>query len=212
MAPPGVIGWSHHSSSRYRPGVGSQVPVWIPIIVALLGLAGVTLTQVLAGHREARRALNEAAREERRSQREREARTHEARAAAYAQLMGAIEAFDMVLYQAWRIRRAGIELDMIDAAELRDARNKTQNSLGSTVLHAPEEVRRLIRDATLPRMRLATVLLGPDSETAKTRRGWEAGQRGYRVLRASRRLDLGFDAEEIDEIESDIADKRPTQR
>lgn len=189
--------------------MGSQVPVWIPIIVALVGLAGVILTQILAGHREARRASNDAAREERRWQREREARTHEARAAAYAELMGAIEAFDMVLFQAWKIRQAGIDLDTVETTELRDARNKTQNSLGQSVLHAPEEVRRLIRDATLPRMRLATMLLGRNSDTTKMRTAWETGQRGYRVLRTSMRLDLGFDAEGMDEIDRDIADKSP---
>lgn len=53
-----------------------------------------------------------------------EARTYEARAAAYAQLMGAIEAFDAVLFQARRVREAGIKLDPIDAAELCDARSK----------------------------------------------------------------------------------------
>ncbi|MDQ3763672.1 MAG: hypothetical protein M3460_19245 [Actinomycetota bacterium] len=154
--------------------MGSQVPVWIPIIVALLGLVGVILTQALAGYREARRALDDAAREERRWQRERQARTHEARAAAYAQLMGAIEAFDGVLFQARLVREAGIELDPIDAAELRDARSKAQQSLGPTVLHAPEEVRRLIRDATLPRMRLSTMLLdsgsGHDQDQARVGR------------------------------------------
>jgi len=80
--------------------VGSQVPVWIPIVVALVGLAGVILTQVLSGRREARRMAEEAAREERRWQREREARTHETRAEAYARLMGVLEAFDGVLFQA----------------------------------------------------------------------------------------------------------------
>lgn len=189
--------------------MGSQVPAWIPIIVALLGIAGVILTQALVGHRETRRSLDDAAREERRWQREREARTHEARAAAYAQLMGAIEAFDAVLFQARLVREAGAELDTIDAAELRDTRSKARHSLGPTVLHAPEEVRRLIRDVTLPRMRLTTMLLDPGSDTTKTRPAWDAGQRGYRVLRARMRLDLGFDAEEIDNSDPPQAHHRP---
>jgi hypothetical protein len=75
--------------------------------------------------------------------------------------MGAIEAFDGVLFQARLVREAGIKLDTVVAGELRDARSKAQHSLGPTVLHAPEEVRHLIRDATLPRMRLATMLLDP---------------------------------------------------
>jgi hypothetical protein len=121
------------------------------------GLAGVIFTQVLAGHREDRRAREDADRENRRWQREQEARTHEARAAAYAELIGAIEAFDGVSFQARLVREAGAELDTIGAAELRDARSKLQHSPGPTVLHAPEEVRRLIREATLPRMRLTTL-------------------------------------------------------
>ncbi|MGW3961812.1 hypothetical protein ACWED2_18455 [Amycolatopsis sp. NPDC005003] len=185
--------------------MGSQVPVWIPIVVALLGLAGVILTQVLSGRREARRMAEEAAREERRWQREREARTHETRAEAYARLMGALEAFDGVLFQARAIRESDREpdreLDEHQLAELREVRSEAQHALGPVVLHAPEAVRRLISDATLPRMRLAAMLLdpGPDDGT-KLRPAWDAGQRGYRVMRARMRADLGFDAEPVEEL------------
>ncbi|MGW4065038.1 hypothetical protein ACWEGE_42590 [Amycolatopsis sp. NPDC004747] len=180
--------------------MGSQVPVWIPIVVALLGLAGVILTQVLSGRREARRMAEEAAREERRWQREREARTHETRAEAYARLMGALEAFDGVLFQARAIRESSGDLDEHQLAELREVRSEAQHALGPVVLHAPEAVRRLVSDATLPRMRLAAMLLDPDDNCTRMRPAWDAGQRGYRVMRARMRADLGFDAEPVDEL------------
>jgi len=174
--------------------------VWIPIVVALFGLAGVILTQVLSGRREARRMAEEAAREERRWQREREARTHETRADAYAQLMGALEAFDGVLFQARAIRESDGKLDEHHLAELREVRSEAQHALGPVVLHAPEAVRRLVSDATLPRMRLAAMLLDPEGDDTRLRPAWDAGQRGYRVMRARMRADLGFDAEPVDEL------------
>ena len=175
--------------------------MWIPIVVALLGLAGVLLTQVLSGRREARRMAEEAAREERRWQREREARTHETRAEAYAQLMGVLEAFDGVLFQARAIRESDKQLDEHQITELREVRSEAQHALGPVVLHAPEAVRRLVSDATLPRMRLAAMLLDPDDDDhTRLRPAWDAGQRGYRVMRARMRADLGFDAEPVDEL------------
>jgi heme exporter protein D len=180
--------------------VGSQVPVWIPIVVALLGLAGVILTQILSGRRETRRMAEEAAREERRWQREREARTHETRAEAYAQLMGVLEAFDGVLFQARAIVESERKLDEHQITELREVRSEAQHALGPVVLHAPEAVRRLVSDATLPRMRLAAMLLDPDRDHTRLRPAWDAGQRGYRVMRARMRADLGFDAEPVDEL------------
>ncbi len=180
--------------------MGSQVPVWIPIVVALLGLAGVILTQLLSGRRETRRMAEEAAREERRWQREREARTHETRADAYAQLMGVLEAFDGVLFQARAIVESDGELDEHQITELREVRSEAQHALGPVVLHAPEAVRRLVSDATLPRMRLAMMLLEPDGDRTRLRPAWEAGQRGYRVMRARMRADLGFDAEPVGEL------------
>ncbi|WP_199191602.1 hypothetical protein [Amycolatopsis sp. CA-126428] len=182
--------------------MGSQVPVWIPIVVALLGLAGVILTQILSGRRETRRMAEEAAREERRWQREREARTHETRAEAYAQLMGVLEAFDGVLFQARAIVESERELDEHQITELREVRSEAQHALGPVVLHAPEAVRRLVSDATLPRMRLAMMLLEPGGDRTRLRPAWEAGQRGYRVMRARMRADLGFDAEPVDELYS----------
>ncbi|MEU7790118.1 hypothetical protein [Amycolatopsis sp. NPDC049159] len=182
--------------------MGSQVPVWIPIVVALLGLAGVLATQLLSGRREAKRMAEETAREERRWQREREARTHETRAGAYAELLGVLEAFDSVLFRALRSRELGKPVDEHQVTELREVRSETQHALGPVVLHAPESVRELVSEATLPRMRLTSRLLDPDHPGTENRALWTAGQRGYRLLRAKMRLDLGFDAEPLTAIEA----------
>lgn len=172
----------------------------MPISVALLGLAGVILAQVLSTYRENRRWRLEADREELRWQREREARSREARATAYADVLGVIEAFDMVLYQGMRAREAGRALDDPLAADLREATGEARRALGPANLHAPEAVRALIPEATMPRMRLSRLVLDPDSETTEVRRHWQAGQLAYRVLRAEMRRDLGLDAEDLDAV------------
>jgi hypothetical protein len=53
-------------------------------------------------------------------------------------------------------------------------------------------------------MRLTSMLLDPDDDCAKTRGAWDAGQRGYRVMRARMRLDLGLDAEPLDAIQPTV--------
>lgn len=173
--------------------MGSQVPVWIPIAVAMLGLAGVVLAQLLAGQRERQRSRDDAAREDRRWQREREARTYELRAGAYAELIGAIEAFDGVLFQARQTREADQGLDEHQRNGLRDVTSEAQHSLGAVNLHAPESIRTQIREA----MRLSAMLLDPKGSTAKMRPAWDAGQTAYRAMRALMRQDLGLDAEPI---------------
>lgn len=179
--------------------MGSQVPVWIPIVVAILGLAGVILTQVLAGRREDLRRREDDAREERRWQRERDARAYEARATAYAELIGAIEAFDGVLFRTRQIREAGQALDDHQASSVREVTSETQHALGAVNLYAPERLRMQIREATLPRMRLSTLLLDPTSATGNMRPAWDAGQVAYRTLRALMRRDLGLDFEIVEE-------------
>lgn len=164
----------------------SQVPVWVPIVVALLGFAGVVLTQALNVHTERRRW-----------ERERAAEHYEARANAYAELTGSLEALTGVLFDARRARENGESLSAETQADLRATQRQLQQSLGAVVLRAPEPVRTLVRDATLPNLRLATMLLDPDEDVRHARRTWDAGQLGYRTLRAAMRRDLGLDAEDV---------------
>lgn len=181
--------------------------MWVPIVVAVVGLAGVVVTQALVTRREARRTREEAAREERRFERERETRTREARATAYAQLIGGVEAFDLVVYPALQLRETGRDLDATDAAELREGRAKLREPPGPTVLHAPEANRDLIKDAVLPWVRLANALLDAGRDPDGLRAEWDAGQRGYRILRMHMRRDLGFDTETAERIDRALAER-----
>lgn len=166
--------------------MSSQVPLWIPIAVALLGLAGVIATQLLNNRRE-----------ELRWRRDREARSHDARATAYAEVMGVIEAFDMVLFETRNAREAGQE---IMEADVREAAGEARRALGPVNLHAPEVVRVLLSQAILPRMHLARLILNDASDPATLRPVWDTAQFGYRMLRAEMRRDLGLDAEDLAEL------------
>jgi hypothetical protein len=81
----------------------------------LLGVVGVLGAQIVAGWREDRRWRREVERDELRWRRERlrelENRSYEGRATAYAEAIGAIEAFDWVLYRARRAVRGGQSLN-----------------------------------------------------------------------------------------------------
>lgn len=164
--------------------MSSQVPLWIPIAVALLGLAGVIVTQLLNNRRE-----------ELRWRREREARSHDARAAAYAEVIGVIESFDMVLFENRNAREAG---QRIDRDDLKEAAGETRRALGPVNLHAPEAVRVLLSKAILPRMYLVRQILKDETDPTTLRPEWDSAQLGYRVLRAEMRRDLGLDAEDVD--------------
>lgn len=166
--------------------MSSQVPLWIPIAVALLGLAGVITTQLLNNRRE-----------ELRWRRDREARSHDARAIAYAEVMGVIEAFDMVLFENRNAREAN---EPIEPADVREAAGETRRALGPVNLHAPEAVRVLLSKAVIPRMRLARLILHDATDPAALRPEWDTAQVGYRVLRAEMRRDLGLDTEDVDEL------------
>lgn len=166
--------------------MSSQVPLWIPIAVALLGLAGVLGTQLLNNRRE-----------ELRWRRDREARSHDARATAYAEVIGVIEAFDMVLFENRNAREMSRPINRDD---LKEAAGETRRALGPVNLHAPEAVRVLLSKAVLPRMHLARRILDEGAEPATLRPVWDAAQVGYRVLRAEMRRDLGLDAEDLTEL------------
>lgn len=166
--------------------MSSQVPLWIPIAVALLGLAGVIATQLLNNRRE-----------ELRWRRDREARSHDARAIAYAEVMGVIEAFDMVLFENRNAREVA---KSINEADVREAAGEARRALGPVNLHAPEAVRVLLSKAILPRMQLSRLILNDASDPITLRPIWDTAQVGYRVLRAEMRRDLGLDAEDLAEL------------
>jgi len=177
-----------------------DVPLWVPMVVAALGLGGVLGAQVIAGWREDKRWRRETEREElrwaREREKDRESRSYEGRAKAYAEVIGAIEAFDWVLYDARRVIRAGGELDEALAADLRKATAQARNSLGAVNVHAPERIRSMLRESLLGRSTLATrLLVGRHGD--EEREMWRTGQREYKIMRHAMREDLGLDAEEL---------------
>jgi hypothetical protein len=178
----------------------AQVPLWVPIIVGLLGFAGVISAQLIAGRREDRRWRRELDREELRWERdrarERENRSHEDRAAGYAELIGAIESLDFLIFESRQVVAAGSKPDEHLSTELRRVTATMRNTLGTVNLQAPERIRVMLRDSILPRISLSRALLA-DRDQEAYRPLWETGKREYRGLRAEMRKDLGLDAEEL---------------
>lgn len=179
----------------------SEVSGWVPIVVALFGLAGVLVSQVIAGRREDKRWLRDSEREDVRWDRDRHARTYEARSASYAEVIGVIEEIDWALYRAFKAVEAGQQPDEHLTDELRGALKQAGRSLGAFNLHSPEPIRATVRESMLPRSRLATVLLDGSYDKAVHREHWNQGKHAYKQLRAALRSDLGLDAEEVQPIE-----------
>ncbi|GAA3431674.1 hypothetical protein BJ998_003751 [Kutzneria kofuensis] len=175
-----------------------QVPLWVPVVVALLGLAGVLGAQLIAGWRENQRWRRETEREELRWSREREKdrenRSYEGRAKAYAEVIGAIESFDWVLYDARRALREGGTVDEASAADLRKATAQARSALGAVNVHAPERIRAMLRESLVRRSTLATKLLA-NRHGEEERVLWREAQREYKIMRRAMREDLGLDAE-----------------
>jgi hypothetical protein len=177
-----------------------QVPLWVPVVVALLGLAGVLGAQLVAGWREDKRWRRETEREEvrwgREREKDRENRSYEGRAKAYAELIGAIESFDWVLYDARRALREGGALDEATAADLRKVTAQARGALGAVNVHAPERIRAMLRESLIRRSTLTTKLLvGRHGD--EERRLWREAQREYKIMRRAMREDLGLDAEQL---------------
>jgi hypothetical protein len=186
-----------------------QVPLWVPVVVALLGLAGVLGAQVIAGWREDRRWRRETEREELRWNRERakdrDNRSYEGRAKAYAEVIGAIEAFDWVLYDARRVLREGRELDETTVADLRKVAAQARNALGAVNVHAPERIRAMLRESLVRRSSLATTFLaGRHGEVE--RQTWREAQREYKIMRRAMREDLGLDTESAGDVQNPPAE------
>lgn len=173
-----------------------QVPLWVPVVVGVLGVLGVLGGQLIAGWREDRRWRREMALEEQRwareRARERDNRSYEGRASAYTEVIGAIEAFDWVLFQARKSLREGGTLNEELAADLRRAANVARNSLGAVNVHAPERIRAALRELMHRRSSVSIAFLagryGDDEE-----RMWFTGLREYDAMRADMRRDLGLD-------------------
>jgi hypothetical protein len=180
----------------------SQVPLWVTLLIALLGLMGVLSAQLIAAWREDRRWRREQEREDHRWKRERrrelDNRDYEGRQTAYAQVVAAIEAFDFLTYPAMSAIRNDRKITDEIVADVRQARDELRQCLGPINLYAPQRFNELLRAAALPRSRLAMdVYGGVNRDRDHVEKLWNAGQAAYREIRVHMRQDLGLDAEEL---------------
>ena len=167
----------------------SQVPLWVTILIALVGLLGVLSAQLIAAWREDRRWRRD-------RQREVDNRDFEGRRDAYNQMMSALEAFDWLVYPVIKRFRRDPELTEDEVADVRRAREELRHSLGPVYLHAPQRFNDLIRKATLSRSDLAMELMA-DRSRERVESMWDRAQTGSRMLRAEMRADLGMDTENL---------------
>jgi len=177
-----------------------QVPLWVPIIVGLLGLGGVLGAQLIAGWREDRRWQREVTREDVRWQRElgrlREDRRYAGREEAYGRMIGLLEAWQWVLHPAKeRVIKRGEPLGPSVRAALQELRDQAREALGPMNLHAPDAIRHLMRDTVLSKVRLTDAMLSDEPEP--DRKAMDALYRQsldhYYAMRSAMRRDLGID-------------------
>jgi hypothetical protein len=168
----------------------SQVPLWVTILIAFVGLLGVLSAQFIAAWREDRRWRRD-------RQREIDNRDFEGRRDAYSQMMSALEAFDWLVYPVIKRFRRNPRLDEDDVADLRRAREELRHSLGPVYLHAPQRFNEHIRKATLSRSDLAMEMMAAERDRERVEYMWDRAQTGSRRLRAEMRSDLGMDAENL---------------
>ena len=171
--------------------------MWVPLVVAAVGLSGVLGAQLVAGWREDRRWAREVERDDLRWRRERERtadeRRHTSRVEAYERVIGLLEAWAWTLYPAkTRVITEHGELTDDMRARLREVREQARDALGPINLHGPEAVRRMMRDAVVSKADFTEALLAgrpPD----ELRPMWELTKSTYYAMRAAMRRDLGID-------------------
>jgi hypothetical protein len=179
----------------------AQVPLWVPLVVALLGIAGVLSAQILASRREDKRWLREQQREDLRwqrdRQREREERDYRSRLDAYGRVISALETWAWALYPARKavIERAAV-LDESQRAELSQLRDLMQDALGPMNLLASDDVRELMRLAVNARADFTASLLRGGVRADELRAQWKLSIDTYVALRTAMRRDLAVDLPE----------------
>jgi hypothetical protein len=183
----------------------TQVPLWVPVAVAFLGFIGVLGAQVIAAWRDDRRWRREAEREELRWHRDRareqDNRSHESRQQAYAQVIGAVESFDWLMFPAYNATKLGHHVTEDLRSDLTLARDEAHKAFGAFNLHAPERIRIMLRDVMVTRSTLAMRILRGDADPEESIQLWEKAQKAYRRMRVEMRQDLGFDVEVLPEEE-----------
>ncbi|WHT21471.1 hypothetical protein N8J89_10565 [Crossiella sp. CA-258035] len=169
----------------------TQVPVWVPVVVGLLGLLGVLGAQFIAAWREDRRWNREKRRDE-------DNKRFDARREAYAQVIGALESWDWVMHpHKDKARGVDLVIGELELVDLRTAWIEAKNVLGLINLVGTPEIRDLLRTAMISRSRLSRELTRPDKDGIRlelVEKYWSEAQDTYARLRNLMRSDLGFEA------------------
>lgn len=182
-----------------------EVSLWVPIVVGVLGLCGVLGAQLIAGWREDRRWQRETRREDLRWQREdlrwqrqraqsRDERRYAGREEAYGRMIGLLEGWQWVLHPAKeRVIKGGGSLDEPLRQALEAVRDQTREALGPMNLHAPDDIRHLMRDAVVSKAQLTEALLTGNHDRAAMNKLYRQSLDNYYSMRTAMRLDLGID-------------------
>ncbi|HEX3731737.1 MAG TPA: hypothetical protein VHU91_02295 [Mycobacteriales bacterium] len=124
-------------------------------------------------------------------------RNYDARQRAYAEFVGAIEALDWQLYPAKEAVRSGSGVDDLSRAEIRESYIAMSRACGPIVMAAPSEIQQVLHHTTIPRARLARILMCHPSDhhadagiRDEVQREWKEAQHAYRGLRERLRADL----------------------
>ncbi|HEY0637375.1 MAG TPA: hypothetical protein VGD67_06990 [Pseudonocardiaceae bacterium] len=182
----------------------AQVSIWVPIVVGVLGLAGVLGAQLIAGWREDRRWRREQEREEvrwRREQeredqrwrREREELLRSGREDAYARVVGLHEEWSWVLFPAKESVRRGEALGEDGRHAMHEMLTRVRETLGPVNLHGPAPVRSHMREAIYAKDALTRALLTGESDADELERLWEHTRTTYLTMRTEMRRDAGID-------------------
>lgn len=184
---------------------GAQAPIWVPIVVGVIGLAGVIASQVIAGIRATGGRVASDRREEtryRRSQDELQAlrdredrfRAHSDRTAAYARL--SLE----VTRLRYRLRRAQAEHSrssqgLADSSMtlLKEALDVVDEAGATVELLAPGKVRTAWLAAHISLVSAWNVLLDDDSTSAATKDALSDIEGPVDEMLAAMREDLGVE-------------------
>ena len=172
----------------------AQVSVWVPLVVALVGLLGVVATQVLTTRREDRRWRQEQERVEARWRREKTQeiaeRQLERKIETYAAFLTAVEAWGWKLHPIARRVLDGGALSLDDSETLATLREIPQDALGAVNLYAPDEVRDLIWRAVNSRGDFMRSLARGDESVVELDVRWKESWDRYRTMRLAIRDDL----------------------
>jgi hypothetical protein len=181
--------------------VSASVPLWVPLVVAGVGLVSTfgaaALTQWQANRREKKqRALERAARQEQ-WQREDSLRWHQDRQQTYARFLSALYEWDAKLFSALTSRKIDADMDThtkLAAAETASVRAVAREQLPLVLFMAPKVTRDLATSAVRRRETFWVVYLnGDDIEVGQMTAEWSKVLSSMNSLLKAMRNDLDLE-------------------